>query len=315
VTLAGQQLLADIEPLLLPDQLNLAEGEVPVFDERKHKYSRNGTPMPGVTSILGILDKPALPWWGMTIGVQGVAKIYDDRGPDVFENPQQILFEFTEQFGATREECFALTREQAVVKLLTSYKATVNHIKDAAGSRGTAAHDALEAYLKHGKAPDLRKLTPEAKGYLQSGAGFMIEMEPKSVGTEVMVWHPKLGYAGTFDLLAEFDDDGVLTLADYKTSKRIYDTHLLQLAAYEGARRALGLQPVERLAVVHLTPDGEWDRDTHWVEVTGPEIDHTIKDFESIHATYAALERRKARLAQARRDAKAAAKAAKKKEA
>jgi hypothetical protein len=31
--------------------------------------------VPSVTTVLGILDKPGLPWWGMKIGVEGVLEL------------------------------------------------------------------------------------------------------------------------------------------------------------------------------------------------------------------------------------------------
>lgn len=46
--------------------------------EPKRLYKVNGQIVPSVTEVLGVLDKPALVWWGQGIGVTGVQKLLDD---------------------------------------------------------------------------------------------------------------------------------------------------------------------------------------------------------------------------------------------
>jgi hypothetical protein len=58
----------------------------------------------------------------------------------------------------------------------------------------------------------------------------------KPVRTEQVIWDEELGYAGSIDLIAEAHD-GWLEVWDYKTSKGIYDTHHVQVAAYCSAAR------------------------------------------------------------------------------
>jgi hypothetical protein len=54
-------------------------------------------------------------------------------------------------------------------------------------------------------------------------------------------------YGGTFDLYAEVD--GRRELLDFKTSERVYDSHLIQLAAYRALLEEHG-HPVEAVRVV-----------------------------------------------------------------
>lgn len=56
-------------------------------------------------------------------------------------------------------------------------------------------------------------------------------------------------YAGKFDLLAPSND--VLTLFDIKTSRSVYDTHLLQLGGYAAALWSNGVE-VEQAAIITL---------------------------------------------------------------
>lgn len=72
---------------------------------------------------------------------------------------------------------------------------------------------------------------------------------------ECFVTNTSLGYAGQFDLLY-IDDDNDLVLSDLKTSKSVYDKHMMQLTAYENA---LNLD-IDTLEVIRIHPDSEsWE--------------------------------------------------------
>jgi hypothetical protein len=70
-----------------------------------------------------------------------------------------------------------------------------------------------------------------------------------------------LPYAGTFDLIADLAD-GNRWLLDIKTGSGVYDSHVLQLAAYRFASHMLhatgDLVPMietDRVGVIHVQPD------------------------------------------------------------
>lgn len=69
---------------------------------------------------------------------------------------------------------------------------------------------------------------------------------------EQTVWDAELGYAGTIDLLA-YDPNDDLILADYKSSKGIYDDFHLQVGAYLKAAR--NFAPVKRAIIVRFPKD------------------------------------------------------------
>ena len=61
------------------------------FDPAKHAYQIDGKPVPSVTQILGVLDKPGLPWWGMKVGVAGVCALIDNgHGVLDWEHPEAM---------------------------------------------------------------------------------------------------------------------------------------------------------------------------------------------------------------------------------
>jgi hypothetical protein len=274
----GEATLFEVAAKLTPNDLdNIVQW--PDFDDAKHRYTMGSKVMPGVTGILGILDKPALVWWGMRVGLRAAHHLAQE-GYDL------STFSADPQIPGKNDvgDWERLTKE---------LKLTTNHVRDAAGARGNVAHAGAEEWIKRQVPFDLSTASGEAKGYYQSAAAFFIEVDAEWLASEVMVWSLKRWYAGTFDLLARVN--GKLVLLDLKTSKDVYDTHWLQLCAYEGARRELKLDPVEGIGVIHLTPDGKFDPETQLPMIWGDEIDASIKEFYAIKSAYDALEARKAR--------------------
>lgn len=49
--------------------------EVYFQSKPKRMYRVNGVEVPSVTTVLGVLDKPALPFWGNKVGVDGVLEL------------------------------------------------------------------------------------------------------------------------------------------------------------------------------------------------------------------------------------------------
>lgn len=115
--------------------------------------------------------------------------------------------------------------------------------RDEAASIGTAAHAAVEAYIK-GKDPDqaIRHLLPitdqeklesayqSAWQAFQSYLNWTQQTRLKIVEQETPLVSEKYRYGGTLDAIGEID--GKLVMLDWKTSARIYQDYLIQLAAY-----------------------------------------------------------------------------------
>lgn len=212
---------------------------------KKFRYRIDGEPGMSVTEILdwvfgeGIFGRAA--WWGQNIGIAGVQALLD-------------RYPVTQLREADPKE---------VAKLLTAEKLTVNHVRDAAGDRGTAVHAAAEMYAETGEMPDPQAYPPEQRGYVRSLCHFLTEYQPEFIQTEVVVGSAVHHYAGTFDARVKI---GKRTgLIDYKTSKGTYDKQFFQLAAYELASQECGYEPTDFQAIVLLSPDGEFT-DKHFEE-------------------------------------------------
>jgi RecB family exonuclease len=204
------------------------------FDPGKHTYTVDGLKFPSVTTILSVIDKPGLSWWGMKMGVEGVCQL------------------------ARADENLDWRDPEGIVKLLTHYKLTVNHTLKKAGTRGTSLHNALEAWMYDAKAPNAIEFPAEDRGYVQALARALLEFRPMVVNMEVPVASLTYGFAGRYDLLA--DIEGEIVRIDLKTGKKIYPEQVFpQLAAYEFAAVECGEHESDRQMVLRLDADGSFE--------------------------------------------------------
>ncbi len=276
------------------------------FTEPKRKYEIDGEEAVSVTTALNCLDKPALPWWGMKVGVEGVIALIEAGLLTPATNPITNLPTLQYDF----EGHGYVVNVDAIVKLLTSEKMTVNHVRDKAASRGLNAHDAFEAWCITGEVPTPTEFPLEEQGYVQSLVNFIRDTEGKlhAEAQEVIVGSKEHLFAGRYDLRASTSGDmklvtsalttsgtprkrgpfhtvvpgGSKLLIDLKTSKGVYASHLLQLEGYEGASIESGYEPTDARAVLHVTEHGLYEF---------KRARATYEDFLAILHTYHALAR------------------------
>jgi hypothetical protein len=246
-----------------------------------------GKRLDSVTKILGVLDKPALPWWGMEIGIEGVLELVrTDKLLIRTDASWHILDEKMREEIMENEEL--LTDVKRIAKLLTMNKLTVNHVRDSAGDRGQDAHDAFETWGQTGILPEPRAWPLDQQGYIRALRKFILEHEFEVTETEVMVASPSLRFGGRYDARGKLD--GILTLADVKTSKRVYVGHFLQLEAYEGAGLEIGHFTTDQRVVIHLTEHGEYNI-VRAEDVSKDGEPCTYEDFAAIVRTHQVVKR------------------------
>lgn len=170
---------------------------------RAHQRYRlsDGTVVPGVTTIVGLLNKPQLVNWANRLGLQGI-----DASA---------------------------------------------HVQAAAGA-GTCAHEMIQALLG-GPEVDLGKYSGEEIEAAQNAADKFRawlqghEMETQAIEMQLVSERYRVG--GTIDWLGRLD--GKMTLADIKTSGRIYDEHIIQVAAYSKLLEEAGYE-VEAVRILRF---------------------------------------------------------------
>ena len=168
------------------------------------RHARTMNLIPSVTTILRILDKPALTAWKIEQAVQAVMTSPRIAG---------------EEDDAFIDRVLRQDREQ-------------DQERDAAAQLGTDIHAAIEAHL-HGQ-----PVEPRLHSYIAPVLELLPTFGTLHASEAVVVGN---GYAGRTD--AWFVSDSVLTVVDFKSTKRLpkesYNEARLQLAAYANTREAL----------------------------------------------------------------------------
>jgi len=175
-----------------------------------HRYKLDGEWVQGVTTILGnALPKPALmKWYAAQAGIYA------------FKNHAWLA-------RMTPEE-----REE-------KYLGAPESVRDEAGSRGTALHEAMVPLLQY-KA--VEGLSEEVHALALSGKAFLDDWGIRPLIFETVVWSSEPRYAGTLDLVCTADRyPGRVFLVDWKTNKKgIWPEVALQLSAYANAESYVG---------------------------------------------------------------------------
>lgn len=200
--------------------------------DRFHRYTFEGTTYPGVTGIIGIVDKSdVLMTWATRQAVSGVLAQLDAL-PALLANNDRT----------------------EVVNMLAKRS---SWDRDKAATRGSDIHEHADR-INTGSplGPVAPEHVPQVEAYREwwEGSGWTLRL------SEALVIDPGMGYGGTFDLLAR-DEEGRTVLADLKTGKGIYPEYRLQLAAYgmaslvapQGSPVTYPMPRIDRYAVLHLT--------------------------------------------------------------
>lgn len=203
-----------------------------LFRDAQHRYYWNGEgPLPGVTGVIGVLDKPAVVAWAKR-----------ETARCAVDNHQFV------------EDMLARGGKPAAIEWLSRIP---DYQRDTAADLGSAVHRHAES-LAHGNALTVE---PEHSAHVVAYQRFLADHRPTFVAVERMVANLTAGYGGTFDAIA--DIGGVRWLLDIKTSKGAYAETAMQLAAYANAEfigdvgdpRRYAIPQIDRYGVVHIRPE------------------------------------------------------------
>lgn len=191
----------------------------------KRWYAYNGATYPTVTTLLKVLNKPALVGWAARSVAEYAAKNY--------------------------KQVYAIAEEdtEAAVDLL---KGTPWRERDKAASLGARVH----AIAAAGGEPD-----DIERPYVTQWQKFLEDTGAEVVAQERIVVNTVVGYGGTADLILR-NRQGEHVLLDIKTGKtvadrdgQVYPEIRLQLNAYAAADVGLPV-PIDKAAVLHIQTDG-----------------------------------------------------------
>lgn len=238
--------------------------------------------LPSVTTVLKAEAKPALVQWAA-----------DQTAAYAVAN-SELLFRMSDakawgflRFFHKREPKDPLS--QAFTDLSTYHTGVLAD----SGNLGDAVHEWVEAELSgYTPFPDVSNRNDAFWQCVAAWNNFKAQHDIVFHRTECTVWNPEAGYAGTFDLLLEID--GVMYLIDIKTSRGLYSSTWMQLAALYNAPTLLddtetpGVDkflhdwqgPIQKLGVIHIRPDDDNGKQAfcELVEVPG-DIDKHYESF------------------------------------
>ena len=178
-----------------------------------HQVYKNaaGKRLPGVTTILGVFDKPALKRWGLGMERDNIFDALRDeleRFPASAENPAR---EFTLSMLRRLPENNAKGEPTYFCERFTERAADI----------GTVTHARCEAFL-HGVELDEEGLDAELVDKSMNGFirfhDWWCERKLAVVHSELQMVSETMQVGGTADIIAR-NPDGTLTLVDLKTSK------------------------------------------------------------------------------------------------
>ena len=130
--------------------------------------------------------------------------------------------------------------------------AAAERVRTQASGRGTRVHDICERYVGN-EVINPRSIQPANYLLFKSLRPLLDKNITNVRGIEATLWSKYLKVAGTVDLVANWD--GVLSIIDYKTSKREkkeewVDGYFMQEAAYAVAWEELTGEPIQQLVTV-----------------------------------------------------------------
>jgi hypothetical protein len=205
------------------------------FNQGSHQYRLDGQHVPGVTTILGCLDKPAIPKWAAATVAEYVA-----TNPDAVETLRGL-------------------GEKGMIDALKNIPWKK---RDDAGTRGQTLHDVAEGILHDEEIEVDDDLVP----VVENAIDFMTDWQISPILIEAPVASRTHRWAGTLDLIAVYTrpDTGHrgIGLFDWKSGKALYPEYAWQFSAY-GHAEFTGLNgdehelpPCDAAFGVHIRPDG-----------------------------------------------------------
>jgi len=187
----------------------------------RHQYrvEPGGPTVPGVTTVINIIDKPALMW--SAAGIAAQTALYEHgRRRTIIRRHRKTL---TALGKKEREMGFNGSDDEVFIHYC---RGEFRRQWDAKMERGTRVHAVAEAWTK-GESVDV---LPEDSGFVDALEAFHREMKPTFLEAELVVLNPDYSYGGRFDAICEMK--GGTFLIDYKTGGH-YETSLaMQQEAY-----------------------------------------------------------------------------------
>lgn len=213
-----------------------------------YKHPHTGVVVPGVTTVLKKLDKPAIVQWAV-----------DNTAAYAVANVDGLL-------SRTQEQGFGFLRwywkRDPLDGDLSDIRNYSNGVLNDAAELGTLLHDWVAAEHDDLPFPDVTNASDYFWEMVAEWDKYKSQHTIEPLHTEVTLWNHEFGYAGTADGIWKID--GKTTLVDLKTSRNTWDEHWMQLTALamcetmlvevDGEWAEHPLDDMEQKALLHIRP-------------------------------------------------------------
>ena len=193
-----------------------------IYKDSNHSYTLDGKRLTGVTTILGVIAKPALIGWAARMACEYVAE--NLKNLDDLEN------------------------------VLLLAKNAHAQKRDKAADVGTSIHEWIENWIK-----DSSIALPEDLVALAQAEQFVewsTKNKVKFLESEKRMYSEKLWFAGTCDAVAVID--GKKYVVDFKTMAKMWDkTPFFQTAGYQIMLEEMGEKDFHGSLILLLPKDGK----------------------------------------------------------
>ena len=210
------------------------------IEQRKRDYLVDGVSYRRVSSVLGVINKPAL--------LPAAKRIMVERTQELLLSP-----EVGEGLAHLQgEDPTAMSEHDDYRKWVDIVVQDVKKVVDdrwgASAETGTRVHEEITEYLH-----DKREGT--LSGYAAAAKQFLDDWHLSVAHTEMPLWDDELKVAGTCDLVA-LKQDGCPVLLDWKTGSGPWWEMALQLGAYSRMFTKLTGKSVVEASIVKLSDEG-----------------------------------------------------------
>ncbi len=195
---------------------------------RHYQVPGYSEPFPSVTTVLGVIAKPALIPWARNVALQDV---------------RDTLYEHLDSGGQDINELW-------VDGIIEQARQRPDQVRDEAADFGTASHTLIEQIIL-GEEPEV---LPEFAQVVANFTEWRRKAHLDIHLTETTVYSAKYHYAGSMDAVAYRGK--ALVVIDWKTSNGLYREHALQVAAYAKALEEMTGQPVKEAWAVRFGKKG-----------------------------------------------------------
>lgn len=223
------------------------------FDPVEHVYTLDGKRMYGVTTVLKVINKPALVPWSAKCVTDYIKTHCDLKRCELCENEDHDFYHVSES-------------ELEEAKLAHQKK------KEDAGVKGTDVHAQIEDIINEAIKDSNGFITKEYKDSDSQVVKFVewaIQKNVKFLASEQRLYSENLWCAGTADFICEID--GKLYIGDVKTSSGIYPEYFLQASAYARFAEEMGMyKGFHGVVIVNVKKTGgievkeNYDIDGNW---------------------------------------------------